>query len=151
MITACLVCDRAKFGRDGLISAARTEVCPDEWIELFLETNVIYRSGLLAIVLTTSDPTIDLDSKSIAFYIDNNSAHALIKANCDRIAVSVLARLLEELVDRRGIAPWLGRVPPGRNIADLPTRNVDLPYYIRDGGIFPFQTPFADGEGSYPT
>ena len=38
----------------------------------------------------------------------------------------------------RRITPWLERVPTDENIADLPTRKVELPYHIGSISDFPF-------------
>ena len=141
MITASLVFDRAEPPRTGEILEARTDVGSADRVGLFLETNLIYGSELSAIVLTTADPTLDIDNKSIAFYIDNkNAIAALVKADSKRKAIAIWVILFWALVDRRGIAHWF-ESGFGEKIADLPTRRVKLFYFVTDQEISPFVTP----------
>ena len=141
-ITASLVFDRAGFCQTGEILAVRTEVVSAERIELFLDANLIYGLELLGIVLTTAGSSLDLGNKSITYYIDNNTAiSALVQAGSKRIVIAILARLFRALIARRGITPWFERVDSTKNIADLPTRHVDLPYSITGRQVLPFATP----------
>ena len=111
MITPIPIFDRAEFPRAGEILAARTQVGSADRIGLFLEANLICGSELLEIVLTTADPTVDLDNKSVAFYIDNDNAiSALVKADIKRIAIAILARLFWAFVAWGGVTPWFERV-----------------------------------------
>ena len=151
IITAILVCDRDEFIRTGEILSVRTDVGSADWVGLFLETNSIYGLELVDIVLTTSDISLDLDNRSIAYYIDNNNAiSALVKADTKQIVIAILAILFRALVAKRGIAPWFDRVGSWKNIADLTTRLVELPYSVTYQKILPFANPPSDGEGGHP-
>ena len=60
---------------------------------------MIYGLELLDIALTTADSSIDLENKSITYYIDNNNAlSALVKADRNRMVIAILARLFWALV-----------------------------------------------------
>ena len=101
MITAALLFDRAEFMRSGCVSAVRSEVASLGWIELFRGANSIYGLELLAIALTTADSSLDLENKSITYYIDNNNAlSALVKADSKRMVIAILARLFWALVGK---------------------------------------------------
>ena len=67
MLTASLVFDWAEFLRTGEILAVRSDVGSPDRIGLFLGTNLIYGLELLDIVLTTSDSSLGLDNKCIAY------------------------------------------------------------------------------------
>ena len=82
-------------------------------------------------VLTVSGKSLGLDSKCIAFYIDNNAAKCgLIKADSKVRILAILSRIFWEIVAYRNFAPWLERVDSDMDSSDLPTRLVELTYRI---------------------
>ena len=74
----------------------------------------------------------DLRGKTVTFYIDNDNALvALIKNSATPTAIQALTALIWHRIRELDIFPWFERVPSKRNIADLPTRHVKIPYAVK--------------------
>ena len=107
--------------------------------EYFTDMILIYGLELTALVLTTADPNLPLGALSTTYYIDNNCAKcALIRGGSRIAAIAVLDGLFWAICAIRRITPWLERAPKDGNIADLPTRKVELPYRIRSISDFSY-------------
>ena len=140
MIMAIVIFRKTDFDADNSAMACQGVVSDPGWAEYFTDTSLIYGLELTALVLTTADPNLPLGGLCITYYIDNNCAKcALIRGGSRIAAIAVLARLFWAICAIRRITPWLERAPTGENIADLPTRTVELPYHIGSISDFPFE------------
>ena len=79
-----------------------------------------------------------LRNRAITIYTDNNAAlAALINGDSSPTAAFALVAVFWFLAASYNIAIWLERVETKRNIADLPTRGVTLPFPVRETEAFP--------------
>ena len=79
-----------------------------------------------------------LRDSAIAIYVDNNAAlAAIINGDSSAPAAFPLIAVLWFLAASYNIALWFERVESSKNIADLPTRGVQLPFPVRDSAFFP--------------
>ena len=141
MIIAIVVFDKHDFDATATISEAYMEVAGGEWKSLFAPTRLIYGLELIALIQTFADPRIDIDNKSVTFYIDNNASKmALIKGDSKCLIAAISVRIFCAIVARGGITPWFDRVPTDFNIADKPTRRAKHPYRVKTARIFEFPT-----------
>ena len=107
------------------------------WIKTFEDTSYIYGLEMLEILATLMTEGDDLRGKSATFYIDNNNALvALIKNSATPIAIQALTAQIWHRIRELEISPWFERVPSKRNIADLHTRHVKIPYQVTSPGGF---------------
>ena len=82
-------------------------------------------------VLKVAGKSLGLGNKCITSYIYNNSAKlGLIESGSKKPILASLPRDFWGIATYSNIAPWLGRVGPGGDISDLPTRLADLPYVV---------------------
>ena len=78
-----------------------------------------------------------LRGESGTFYIDNNNAiEALIKNSATPISIKALSALIWLRIRDIEMSPWFARAPSKRNIDDLPTRYVKIPYQLTSTGGF---------------
>ena len=73
----------------------------------------------------------DLRGRSVTFYIDNDNALQALVRNCagPTVIQGMVALIWHRLRDL-DITPWFERVHSKRNIADLPTRGVPIPFPV---------------------
>ena len=70
--------------------------------------------------------------KTVACYTDNNNAlRSIVKNSGATIDIQEFADLIWRRIRDLGSSPWFGRVPSKRNIADLNTRYVKMPYVVK--------------------
>ena len=101
-------------------------------------TSAIFGMELIAIVLALYQARATLCNKAIVIYTDNNAALAsLIKGDSAAPAAFSMIALFWFMAEAYNIAIWLERVDTMRNIADLPTRGVSLPFPVRGKRKFP--------------
>ena len=66
---------------------------------------------------------------AVTYYIDiDNALHSRIKESGDPVEIQPMAAFIWNRIRDIRIAPWLGRVPSKRNIADLPKRQEAIKY-----------------------
>ena len=119
-VAAAIIFDRAEFMENQTIETCRWMYAGENWMGLFIETNLIYGLELLAVVQTAADTSIELDGKCVTFYVDNNNTiSALVRADSKALAISTLARIFWAICIKRSITPWVERVPGKINIADM--------------------------------
>ena len=105
------------------------------WVKTSEDTIYIYGLEMLAALETLMAEGGDIRRKSVTFYIDNNNAmEALIQNSSAPIAIQALTALIWNRIRGSGISPWFEGVPSKRNIADLPTRYVKIPYHVPPTG-----------------
>ena len=74
------------------------EVAGGEWRALFSPTSLIYGLELIALIQKVADPRIDIDNKSVTFYIDNNASKmALIKGGSKCRIAAILVRIFRAI------------------------------------------------------
>ena len=110
---------------------------PSAWIRRFHRRNKIFGSELLAPLAFIWTHQDLMRGKACAIYLDSNNAlAALLRGDsCDSFIVAMVA-VFWKLVQKLGMAVWLGRVKSKLNVADLPTRNLQLPYQVEHSSEF---------------
>ena len=107
-------------------------------IAFFEETSTIFGLELVAAVLAIFHQKERLRNSAVTLYMDNNAAlAALINGDSSAKSAFYLIALFWFLAAKFNIAIWLERVDTKRNIADLPTRSVKLPFEVRESHPFP--------------
>ena len=70
-----------------------------------------------------------LRHKRINLYIDNDTAsNTLIRGDCADAFLAAMIKAFWKLAEKLQLDIWIGRVGSKVNPADLPTRNVKLPF-----------------------
>ena len=131
-IIAAVVIDPSRFTESKTIDTVWSLKTGLRWKSTFAKTNFIYGLELLALLALLMEKGNDIRGKSVTFYIDNDNAlHALVKnASEPTVIQGMVALIWHRLRDLR-ITPWFERVPSKRNVADLPTRGVTIPFPVR--------------------
>ena len=136
-IIAAVIIDPTTFLESKTINKVRATRTGRRWKETFEDTSYIYGLEMLAILAILMTEGEDLRGRSVTFYIDNNNAlTALIKNSATPTAIQALTALIWHRIRELDIFPWFERVPSKRNIADLPTRHVKIPYAVTSTGGF---------------
>ena len=105
----------------------------EEELKFFSQNSAIFGLELSAIVLAIFRLRTIVRNCSIVIYTDNNAAlAALINGDSSSGAAFALIAVFWFLAASYNIAIWLERVETKRNIADLPTRGVEIPFTIRE-------------------
>ena len=109
-----------------------------EEISFFASTSTIFGLELSAIVLALFRSRATLRNRAVVIYTDNNAAlAALINGDSSSKAAFALIAIFWFIAASYNIAVWLERVDTKRNIADLPTRGVSLPFPFKERANFP--------------
>ena len=110
---------------------------PSAWLRRFNVKNKIFGPELLAPLAFIWSHQDLMRGKACTIYLDSNNAlAALLRGDsCDSFVVAMVA-FFWKLVQKLGMAVWLGRVKSKLNVADLPTRNLKLPYQIEHTSEF---------------
>ena len=109
----------------------------EDELKFFAQTSTIFGLELIAIVLAIYHARATLRNRAVVIYTDNNAAlAALINGDSSSLAAYALIAVFWFLAASFNIAIWLERVETKRNIADLPTRGVTLPFPAREQGEF---------------
>ena len=107
-------------------------------VAYFQNTSTIFGLELAAVVLSIFHFRSRLRDNAVTVYIDNTAAlAALINGDSSAAAAFPLIAVLWFLSASYNITLWFERVETHRNIADLPTRGVTLPFPVRDCAFFP--------------
>ena len=136
-IIAAVIIDPNTFLESKTINKVCATRTGRRWIKTFEDTSYIYGLEMLAILATLMAEGDDLRGKTVTFYIDNDNALvALIKNSATPTAIQALTALIWHRIRELDIFPWFERVPSKRNIADLPTRHVKIPYAVKSSTGF---------------
>ena len=124
------------FSRKGdapVISQLLVSNVPRFWKNHFHRKNIILGSEMLApIAFLRSDPRL-FRHKRANLYMDNDpSANALIRGGCGNPFLASTVCIFWKIVDAYPLDVWIGRVAPGANPSDLPTRGVKLTFEIKN-------------------
>ena len=107
-------------------------------VKFFESTSTIFGLELSAIVLTIYRSRATLRNKAVVIYTDNNAAlAALINGDSSSRAAYTLIATFWFIAATYNMSVWFERVETKRNIADLPTRNVALPFSSNEISEFP--------------
>ena len=129
MIIAAVIAEPAIFVKTRTLTATLSLRAGKHWAKLFETTALIYGLEMLAIFAVLFDPVVDLRGRNITFYVDNNNALAALVSNAPGPPViAAMTQLIWLCILELGIAAWFERVPSKRNIADLPTKRIALPF-----------------------
>ena len=130
-IIAAVIFDPVRYTRDKTIDSVWSLKTGYRWKSTFAKTNFIYGLEMLALLALLMDETNDLRDKSVTFYIDNDNAlQALVKNTAGPTVIQGMVALIWHRIRDLRITPWFERVPSKRNIADLPTRGVAIPFPV---------------------
>ena len=133
MTIAAVTVTRTTFKRDESISLVQDSVVGKYWEATFDKTSLIYGLEMLALLARLWGPNPDLVGKAIIFHIDNKNAfEAIIKNNARPSVITATTHLIWHRIRQLGITAWFEWVPSNRNIADLPTRSVQLPFTVAE-------------------
>ena len=106
-VAAAIVFHRGDFLGSKKIETFRGMYADAEWVALFSKANLIYGRELMAVVQTAADPSVDLGGKCVTFYVaGNNNLSALVRADSEGLAISILARIFWAICIKLSIAPW---------------------------------------------
>ena len=84
---------------------------------------------MLAVLTPFMEKGAELANKSVTFYIDNtNSMMAILKNSAKPTSIQAKAGIIWHRIRELNITPRVERVQSKRNIADLPTRRVQIQY-----------------------
>ena len=84
---------------------------------------------MLALLALLYRPNCLLQGKYVTFHIDiGNAFEAVVKNNAKPTIIVAMTHLIWHRIRHLDITAWFEWVPGTRNIADLPTRRVDLPF-----------------------
>ena len=91
------------------------------------KTNFVYGLELSALLSLLQQDNNDIRDKSATFYIDNNNAlQALVRNTARPTVIQCMVALIWHRIRDFRITPWSERVQSKRNLADLPTRRVQI-------------------------
>ena len=128
-IMAAIVIERATFGRTNNLSMVWEASPGPHWNTLFDKTSLIYGLEMLAFLALLWTPDPPFRGKTVTFHLDNeNAVKALIKNNAKPDIITAMTHLAWFRLYQLDVTPWFEWVPSNRNIADLPTRRVKLPF-----------------------
>ena len=137
MIVAAVTLDRPLFIQHHTVAEARSETLGPHRANLFAETNLIYGMETLALLVFLCGGDPDLKVKAATFHIDNeNAINAVIKCNSKSDVITAMDHLIWHRIRQLGLTQWFEWVPSNRNIADLPTRGVRLPFHVEESKQF---------------
>ena len=107
------------------------------WGILFDKTNKIYGLEMLALLAKLYQPNEELRGCNVTFHIDNTNAFdAVVKNTATPTVIVAMTHLIWHRIRDLGITAWFEWVPGTKNIADLPTREVALPYKCENSKEF---------------
>ena len=136
-IIAAISFKRADFEIGESASEVISAVAGPYWDHLFDKTNKIYGLEMLALLEKLYRPNWDIRNQNATFHIDNRNAfEAVIKNNATPTVIGAMAHLIWHRIRALQITAWFEWAPGTRNIADLPTRNVDIPFVCRNRRSF---------------
>ena len=136
-IIAAVAIIREDFIRDESAHEVLALTTGEHWGELFDSTNLIYGPEMLAQLTKLYRRYGDIRNKNITFLIDNGNAfEALVKNNAKPTVITEMTHLIWHRLNTLRITPWFEWAPGARNIADLPTRNVEIPLKCVQQGTF---------------
>lgn len=96
---------------------------------LFAHAALIYGIEILDIFAILFDSATDIDGENVAFYLDNNNSPDASVSNAPGPPViTAMAQLLWCRIAEFNMAAWSERVPSKKNIADLPTKRIPIPF-----------------------
>ena len=99
------------------------------WIKTFDDAIYTYGLEILACLATLMAEGDDIRGKTVTFYNDNNNAlDSIVKNSATPTTIHASTALIWRRVRDLCISPWFERVPSRRNIDDLHTRYVKIPY-----------------------
>ena len=105
--------------------------------DIFSETNLIYGIAMLTAIATIFAIRDFIACRNVIIYVDNaNTKDSLAKGNSNTPAIGDLIRISCSFAHSSGAWVRIGYVPSARNIADLPTRNTELPLPSRNSSSF---------------
>ena len=129
---AAVTLERLDFTTHEFVWETGQAVTGPYWLNVFKDTSLIYGLETLALLALLWAPNDHLRGKSVTFHIDNeNTVKAVIKCNAKPTVITAMTHLIWHRIRQLDITPWFEWVPSNRNIADLPTRGVDLPFPSR--------------------
>ena len=129
---------RKDFDTDETIQEVRKTKTGKYWETLFESTNLIYGLEMLALLALLFYPNNHLRNKNVTFHIDNmNAFEAIVKNTAGPSVIVAMTHLIWHRIYELGITPWFEWVPGTRNIADLPTRDVPIPFKCVEQNTFP--------------
>ena len=101
------------------------------WLRRFHRRNKISGSEMLAPLAFLWTHGRLLRNSACAIYLDiNNAIAALLRGgSCDGF-IAAMVEVFWQLIQKLGMVVWIGRATSKLNIADLPTRNLPIPYEI---------------------
>ena len=128
LVIAAIVIEPDVFKTESMFSATFTETADPDWVTIFQGTTLIYGLELLAVIATIFVLRDFLRGKNVTFYVDNsNTKDALVKGFSPTPVINTLIQIFWAFAQCSGALFWFEQIPSGRNIADLPTREVSLP------------------------
>ena len=131
-IIAAVAIIRKDFLLNGAISEVRKTATGKYWETFFVTANLIYGLEMLALLALLYRPNCILQGKNATFHIDNGNAfEAVVKNNAKPTIIVAMTHLIWHRIRQLNITAWFEWVPGTRNIADLPTRKVDLPFPVK--------------------
>ena len=132
-IIAAVAISREDFMADETIQEVRKTVTGKYWEALFDSTNLIYGLEMLALLAILFYPNNRMRNKNATFHIDNSNAfEAVVKNSATPLVIVAMTQLIWHRIYDLNITPWFEWVPGARNIADLPTRRVTIPYKCKE-------------------
>ena len=138
-IIAAVTIVRDDFITNESVKEVLTLTTGKHWGRLFDSTNLIYGLEMLALLTKLYQSNEDLIDKNITFHIDNRNAFdALVKNSAKPTVITAMTHLIWHRLNTLRITPWFEWVPGTKNIADLPTRKVTIPFKITTQGEFKF-------------
>ena len=130
-IIAAVTFDPARFREHKVIDSARSLKTGFRWRSTFAKTSFVYGLEILALFALLMQEGNDIRNQSVTFYIDNDNALQALVRNCagPSVVQGLVALIWHRLRDLN-VTPWFERVPSKRNIDDLPTRGVAIPFPV---------------------
>ena len=128
-IIAAIAISTDQFKQNETLSETLEIVTGQYWHTLFDKTSLIYGLEMLALLAKLWQPNNELKDKNVTFHLDNeNALKAIIKNNSKVTIITAMTQLIWHRIAQLGIIPWFEWVPSNRNISDLPTRKVKVPF-----------------------
>ena len=104
---------------------------PKFWASRFNAKNEIFGMELLAPLAFLWFNRKQLANRAIYLYIDNNNvATSLVRGDSGTDSIAAMIAMFWRIAEAYSIDVWIGRVSSKRNPADLPTREVQLPFKV---------------------
>ena len=114
-----------------IVQKLATSRVPKFWTSRFNAKNEIFGMELLAPLAFIWFNRKQLTNKTVNLYIDNNNVvTSLVRGDSGADFIAAMIAMFWRIAEAHSIDVWIGRVSSKRNPADLPSREVQLPFKV---------------------